>query len=236
MTQDALATRAGLWSLASAYFMLATGSLAVIGLVQPMAESWRVTPADVASLVTVFALTLAVSAPLVQILLGHLARRTLIIGGLTLMASGLAITAAAPDFTWGIVGRVLAGAGAASVGPIASALGADLVSPQRQPQALATVFFGMTFATVAGVPLTTWLGFLFGWRAVFVLLAIAAMACAGAVALLVSNRASGGRIRLRALFGTVSRASVAWAVLTGLLQMAASFASYALVALYLAER
>ncbi|MEZ5653853.1 MAG: MFS transporter [Burkholderiaceae bacterium] len=226
----------GLWSLAAAYFMLATGSLAVVGLVQPMASAWHSSPADVAMLVTVFAFTFALAAPLAQMLLGHWPRRRLIIAGLVLLAVGLAITAVAPDLTWGVLGRVLSGAGAAAVGPVASALGSDMVPPRRQPQALATVFSGMAFATVLGVPLTAWFGYLIGWRQVFAALALGALACAIAIALGVRSRAAGSRVRFHDLHNAISRASVTWGVITGFLQMAAGFATYALVAVYLREQ
>ncbi|MEZ5660703.1 MAG: hypothetical protein R3E83_20005 [Burkholderiaceae bacterium] len=42
----------------------------MIGLVQPMASDWQSTPADVAMMVTVFALTFALAAPLVQMTQG----------------------------------------------------------------------------------------------------------------------------------------------------------------------
>ncbi|MEZ5660702.1 MAG: MFS transporter [Burkholderiaceae bacterium] len=160
----------------------------------------------------------------------------MIIGGLVLLAVGLAATAAAPDIGWGVLARVMCGAGAAAIGPVASALGSDMVTPQRQPQALATVFSGMAFATVLGVPLTTWLGHWIGWRLVFLALALGALACAATVLFGVHNRATGVRVSPAAFVAAVARGSVLWALITGLLQMAAGFATYALVAVYLREQ
>ena len=56
------AARAGLASLAVSYFVLGTGSLAIVGLLDPMAVDFGVHPADVAQLVTVFAVTFAIAA------------------------------------------------------------------------------------------------------------------------------------------------------------------------------
>ena len=50
-------TFAALLSLSAAYFTLGTGSLAVIGLLPPMAADLATSPAAIANLLTVFALT-----------------------------------------------------------------------------------------------------------------------------------------------------------------------------------
>ena len=79
-------TYAALLSLAAAYFTLGMGSLAVIALVPPMAADLGTSPAAIANLLTVFALTFAFAAPLSQVLLGQLPRRTLLLGGLVVMS------------------------------------------------------------------------------------------------------------------------------------------------------
>ena len=149
-------------ALGVAYFILGTGSLAVVGLVQPMALSLDVTPAAVANLVTAFALAFAVTAPLAQVLFGRHPRRTLLLTGLAIMSLAALAGALATTYWVLLVSRVVAGAGAALVGPMASAIGAGLVPPERQGRALAIVFGGMTLAVVLAVPMAAWLGVLLG--------------------------------------------------------------------------
>jgi DHA1 family inner membrane transport protein len=79
-------TLAALLALSAAYFTLGTGSLAVIGLLPPMAAELQTSPGAIANLLTVFALTFAVAAPLSQVLLGQFPRRTLLLAGLTVMS------------------------------------------------------------------------------------------------------------------------------------------------------
>lgn len=50
---------------------------------------------------------------------------------------------------------------------IGSVVAASLVSADRQASAVALMFTGLTLANVLGVPLGTWFGQLFGWRATF---------------------------------------------------------------------
>ena len=222
-----------LFALAFAYFILGTGSLAVVGLVQSMAQALAVSPAAVANLVTVFALAFAVTAPLAQVVLGRLPRRTLLLTGLTIMSIAAAVGALASSYWLLLASRVAAGAGAALVGPMASAIGAGLVPPERQGRALAIVFGGMTLAVVLAVPLSAWLGGLIGWRAVLGILAVLGFVAMGGVALRVQDRNRGVPVDLRALLGVVTQRRAGLSVATTLLQMAAQFATYALITPYL---
>ncbi|NDG39039.1 MAG: MFS transporter, partial [Betaproteobacteria bacterium] len=142
-------TNLGLWSLSLAYFSMGTSSIAVVGLVNNMAADLGVSKPDVAVLITVFALTFALAAPLLQVAAGSLQRRTLLLGGLVVLATGCLLSAIAPSYAGVVAARVLMALGAAAVGPVASGLGAGLVPPERQGQALAVVFGGMTLTSSA---------------------------------------------------------------------------------------
>src|SRR3546814_7844472 len=75
--------------------------------------------------------------------------------------------------------RVLAALGEAAVGPVASVIGASMVSPERQGHALATVFSGMTIASVLGVPMSAWLAARWGWQPMMLIVAtFGLLACA----------------------------------------------------------
>jgi DHA1 family inner membrane transport protein len=225
-----------LLSLAAAYFTLGVGSLAVIALVQPMAADLGTSVAAIANLLTAFALAFAFSAPLAQVVLGGVRRRTLLLGGLLVMSASAALGAVLQDY-WAVFGtRVAMGIGAAVVGPTCSAIGAGLVRPEQQGRALALVFSGMTLATVIGVPLCAWLGGWLGWRAVFLLVAVVALASAAAVFAVVHDRSHGARVNLAALLQVLARRRSGLAVATTLLQMASQFATYALITPFLTER
>lgn len=229
-------TALGLWSLSMAYFVMGTSSISVVGLVNNMAGDLSVSKPDVAVLITVFALTFALAAPLLQVAAGSLARRTLLLCGLLVMATGCLLSAVAPTYGGVVAARVLMALGAAAVGPVASGLGAGLVPPDRQGHALAVVFGGMTLASVLGLPLTSWLGALLGWRWMFGGLAMLSLLTALTIALLVNDRRAAPSTNL-ASFGQVFRQrSVAWSVVMSVCHMSAQFSLFALVAPFLQER
>ena len=229
-------TFAALLSLSAAYFTLGTGSLAVIALVPSMAADLSTSPAAIANLLTAFALTFALAAPLSQVLLGHLPRRTLLLGGLVVMST--ASIAGAFAWSYGVltVTRVVMGLGAAAVGPMALAVAAGLTPPEQQGRALAVTFSGMMLATVLGIPLSAWLGELVGWRAVLLVIGVVGLGAAVSVFRLVHDTNAGGRVSLGTLLAVLARRRPGLSVATSLLQMAAQFATYALLLPYLTDR
>jgi DHA1 family inner membrane transport protein len=235
-TAGSARTTLALWSLALAYFTMGTASIAVVGLVNTMATDLGVSRPDIAALITVFAITFAIAAPLLQVAAGRLPRRSLLLAGLVVLATGCLLSALAPTYPGVVAARVLMALGAAAVGPVASGLGAGLVPVERQGQALAVVFGGMTLASVLGLPLTAWLGAQLGWRPMFGALALLGVLTALTITVLVSDRRPAPAISL-ASFGQVFRQpAAAWAVGMSVCHMSAQFALFALVAPFLQER
>ncbi|MEU9021605.1 MFS transporter [Actinomadura sp. NPDC048394] len=157
-------SRPALLALSLGYFALGTASLAVVGLSAPIGRDLHVRPATVGTLVTVFALVFALAAPAATILLGRMCRKRALLLGLGLLALGGVAAAVAPGYPALCAARVLAGLGAAVFGPAASAAGSAIVPADQRARALATVFAGMTAASVLGVPLASSAGDALGWR------------------------------------------------------------------------
>jgi DHA1 family inner membrane transport protein len=94
----------------------------------------------------------------------------------------------------------------------------------------------MTLASVLGLPLTSWLGVLLGWRLMFGALALLGLGTALTIGLLVRDRQPAPAISL-ASFGQVFRQpAAAWAVAMSVCHMSAQFSLFALVAPFLQER
>ncbi len=91
-------------------------------------------------------------------------------------------------------------------------------------------------ATVLGIPLSAWLGGLVGWRAVLLVIGLVGLGAAVAVFRRVHDTNAGGRVSLGTLFAVLARRRPGLSVATTLLQMAAQFATYALLLPYLTDR
>ncbi len=228
-------TLGALLALSAAYFTLGTASLAVIGLLPSMVAELQTSAGAIANLLTVFALTFAFAAPLSQMLLGQLPRRTLLLAGLTVMSLASIAGALAWSYSFLFATRLVMGVGAAMVGPMALAVAAGLTPPEQQGRALAITFSGMMLATVLGVPASAWLGEVVGWRVVLLAIGLIGLGAAVAVFRLVHDRNAGGRVRLGTLLSAIAHRRSGLSVATTLLQMAAQFATYVLLLPYLAD-
>ncbi|MEO1193761.1 MAG: MFS transporter [Pseudomonadota bacterium] len=222
--------------LSTGFFVLGVAALSVIALSEAMAAGLEVSVAEIALLVTVYALTYALAAPGLQVVFKGLSPKRLIVSGLLVMTAGAALAALAPGYGLVLVGRVVMALGAGLVGPLSLATGGTMVPPSQQGRALATVFSGMTLATVVGLPALAWLGLLVGWREATGLIGLAALLAAGLVWRLVPEPKSWQAASLALLISALRQPKITWAVLVTFLQMSGQFATYAVIAAFLAER
>lgn len=221
-------------ALATSFFVLGVSVLSVIALAAPITADLEIESQQIAYLITLFALTYAVAAPSVQIVFRRVPLKRLILAGLVLIALGAAIGASAPGFWLLAVSRLIMGFGASMVGPISLAIGSGMVAPGQQGRGLAAVFSGMTLSSVAGMPLSAWLGAEVGWREATLLLGGLALLAALAIWRLVPQQEARDGPTAAQLFAILRQPRIMSAVLVTFLQMASQFATYALVGPFLA--
>ncbi|QUN65202.1 MFS transporter [Pseudomonas sp. JS425] len=193
MSIDPPTTRA-LRILSVAYFVQAVGALSVIGSLEPIGREWHLDNTASAYLMTVFGVTFALAAPLLQVFLGHVRRQRQVLLGLCSFGLGALLFAAAPNYTVLIIARVVMGLGAAFIGPVLAALGSSLVSSERQGSAIAMVLLGLSVAGLVGIPLSSWVAYQVGVRSLFIGIGVTAWITALLIAWQVPNRTEGQRV------------------------------------------
>jgi DHA1 family inner membrane transport protein len=77
------------------------------------------------------------------------------------------LSALASNYSILMTGRILSSLTHGTLFGIGSVVAARLVRPDRQASAIAMMFVGVTLANILGVPLGTFIGQHFGWRATF---------------------------------------------------------------------
>ncbi len=153
-------------------FLMGTDLFVVSPLLPFISEEYKINSATTGWMVTVFAVTYALSAPFFGWISDRKGRRRFIIFGLLLFAISNALTAFAPSFLWLIVSRILAGLSVASVTPMIYAIIGDIAPSNRRGTWLSIVVSGHLTALWAGAPFGTLLELILGWRSVFVVMAI----------------------------------------------------------------
>ncbi|GAA2062030.1 MFS transporter [Streptomyces albiaxialis] len=144
--------------LALGTFAVGTDSMVMAGILGRVARDLDVGVPAAGQMVTVFALSYAVLAPVLATLSARWPRRRALLAGMAVFTVANALSALAPDYAFLLATRVLAAAGAALYTPTATAAATLLVPPERRGSAVATVYGGMTVATALGVPLGTYVG------------------------------------------------------------------------------
>jgi predicted MFS family arabinose efflux permease len=168
-----------LW-LAVAAFAIGTEAFVIAGLLPVIASDLQISLAATGQLVTAYALTYAVGSPILAVTFNNLDRRTVLTLALCCFIAGNLLAVVAASFAMLLVSRMLMALGAGLCMPTALAVAVAIASPERRGRAIALVTSGMTIATVLGVPLGTWIGNHYGWRATFILVAgLGAVALAG---------------------------------------------------------
>ena len=215
-----------IYILAFAAFAVGTEAHVFTGVLETLAEDLKIDLGAAGWLAASFAITYAIAAPFMASFVAALDRKRVLVGAL--FALGLVNIAGAvmPSFETLLMTRVLCGLIAPLVTPIASAVAAGLVEPERRGRALSIVLAGITLAFVLGIPLGSVVGSAFGWRATFAFSGLLALAACVAIALILPSHPSQDRAGLANL-----RIALDWPVLSNLIfNTSAFFATFSIVA------
>lgn len=222
--------RRALRALSIAYFVQATGALSVAGSLPAISAAWQLTDAQSARLLSVFGLTFALAAPLVQVLFGHLRRRRLVLTGIALFSLGAFAFVLSPGYNALLASRILMGAGAGFIGPVLVALGSELVHEQQRGRAIGMVLLGVSMASLAGIPLAAWVASLWGAKALFVLVGLLSLLSGLNILLTVPDDSAGTRIRLREMAGVLTDGKYLTAFLVVFFITSGVYSFYAFIA------
>ena len=156
-----------LLALALSAFAIGTTEFVIVGLLPTIANDLGVTLPSAGLLVSLYAMGVAIGAPVLTALTGRWNRRLVLLSVMGLFTVGNLLAWQAPGYGSLIMARILTGLAHGVFFAIGSTIATSLVSKDKEAGAIALMFTGLTVALVTGVPLGTWIGQHFGWRATF---------------------------------------------------------------------
>ncbi|GFD93912.1 chloramphenicol resistance protein [Alteromonas sp. KUL156] len=171
---------AALWALTISAFGIGTTEFVIVGLLPTVANDLNTSISSAGLLVSLYAVGVAIGAPVLTALTSQIARKRLLIAIMLLFIIGNGLAAIAPSFILLILARILTGFAHGVFFSIGSTIAASLVPEDKRASAISIMFAGLTVAIVTGVPLGTYIGQNFGWRATFI--GVAILGIIGAVA------------------------------------------------------
>ncbi|GAA2780638.1 MFS transporter [Saccharopolyspora taberi] len=219
--------RWGVPTLAFGTFAVGTCEFVLAGVLGPVSTSLEVTLAAAGQVVTAFALTCAVLAPVLATATASWPRRRVLALAVLTYLLGVVGTALAPSFAAVLVAQVIAAAGAGLFVPTAAVTAAALVPAERSGRAIAVVTTGFTAATALGAPIGTALGGLLGWRAtMWFVAALAVLGLAGLFALIPRHVATPAPVPLAQRLAPLRSRRVLAVLTTTLLAFTAVYIPY----------
>ena len=153
--------------ISGAMFVVVTSEFLPTGLLPEMADELGVSLSQIGLLVTIFAVTVVVTAVPLTSLTTRFPRKPLMIGLLGVFSVAMVLGAVAPNYELLVVSRILAGSAHGLFWSVTAPYASRMVPREKLARAITVTAAGVTAAFVFGVPLGTALGHAVGWRLAF---------------------------------------------------------------------
>jgi MFS transporter, DHA1 family, inner membrane transport protein len=226
-------------ALALGGFAIGSTEFVALGLLPDIArellpEAWARSNADAVAqagvMVSAYAAGVVVGAPTIAAFGARLPRKTLLLGLLVAFVVATAATAVLPGFVPVVIARFVAGLPHGAYFGVATLAAADLLGPGARGRAAAFVLLGLTTANVVGVPAITALGQAAGWRAAYLVVAVAFALTFVAVLVAVPRAPGDPTATVRGELRAFARGQVWLAIALGSIGFGGLFAAYTYIA------
>jgi predicted MFS family arabinose efflux permease len=178
---------AALIALSFATFAFVTTEILPSGLLTLMAPDLGRSTAQIGLLVTGYALVVVVASVPLAHATRRVPRRFLLAGTLAVAAAALLWSALAPSYGQLLAARLVTALAQALFWSVVAAAATGVFPPYERGRMVSRLMVGNAVAPVLGVPFGTWLGYLAGWRAAFLVMSGVCLLVGVAVAALVAT-------------------------------------------------
>ncbi|NGO72652.1 MFS transporter [Streptomyces boncukensis] len=158
---------AAIYVLALGIFSMVTSEFVVAGLMPQIADGLDVSIPQVGYLITAFAAAMALGGPFLTAALLRLPPRRALAVLFAVFLAGNVLAATAPTYGVMFTARLVTGTASAAFLGLAVSLSMRLVDPGLRGRAASVALNGLMMGTLLGLPLSTFIGERFGWRAAF---------------------------------------------------------------------
>jgi len=159
-------------SLTVGAFAIGMTEFVIMGILPNVAVDLNVSIAMAGQLITMYALGVAVGAPILTILTHKIPQKKLLLLLMGLFIFGNGISVFAPNYAVLMGARMLTALTHGTFFGVGAVIASGLVRPDKRAGAVSIMMAGLTIANIIGVPLGTFIGQQMGWRASFGAIAI----------------------------------------------------------------
>ncbi|MEV6520785.1 MFS transporter [Longispora sp. NPDC051575] len=223
-----------LYTLFLAMFVMVSGELLVVGVLDRIAADLHITIPAAGTLVTAYALGLALGGPILTALTIKLEKKFVLLGTLALFAASNVAMLLTTNYGVFLGVRFFIGALAGLFIAVGFTAAVSVVPPERMGKAIGIVISGVAMAGALGVPLGTLVAPAIGWKGSFLAIAIVAVVVlVGAAALIPSVPSMGGGLGHQAKYAFAPR--VLAVLFLNFIVFATAFAAWTYIVPFLQE-
>lgn len=155
------------FTLVAMSFMLGMSEFIVVGILPDIARGLSVSEVAVGNLVSIFAFVYAPATPIGSALSGRFPRFPTHMALIVVFILGNVLCAVATNFAFLVVARMVIALVSGTLVAMSMTYSGEVTDPEHRTKFIAWVFSGFSLASVAGVPVGTWLAGVCGWRWTF---------------------------------------------------------------------
>ncbi|MEA5141689.1 MFS transporter [Arcicella rigui] len=153
-------------------FFTGTSEFVIVGVLDEISKSANITISQAGQLIAVFAITSAIGTPISIFYLRALNQQKIIMLALLLIIIGSVLLSIAPNYSLMILSRIIMALGVGLFNVQCFLVATKLVSPEKRASAIGTVTIGFNAALILGLPMGRIITAMFGWKAIFWILAL----------------------------------------------------------------
>lgn len=201
--------------------------LIIGGILPTVANDLNITLSSAGQLITVFALVYAITGPVLLVLTSKIERKKLYLIALLIFFIGNIMTYFSPNFTFMMIARILTAMSTALIVVLSLTIAAKIVAPAHRAKALGLIYMGISSSLVMGVPLGIVISDIFGWRVIFLGIAILSIGSFILISIFLERVPGGNAIPLSQQIKAVASLKIGSAHLATMFLLAGHYTLYA---------
>ncbi|AOV07970.1 MFS transporter [Sporosarcina ureilytica] len=207
--------------------------LVVGGILPTIAKDLNISIGTAGQLITVYALVYAVAGPVLLVLTSKMERKKVFLVSLLVFIAGNIMTYFSSNITSFMIARVVIAMSTALIVVLSLTIATKVVKPSQQARAVGLVYMGISSSLVLGVPLGILISDAFGWRVIFLIIAVLAAGSFILISIFLGKMPGGDAIPLKVQLKAVASLKLGSAQLATMFLLAGHYTLYAYFTPYL---
>lgn len=166
-----------IYLLAFMSFLVGTSQFIIVGVLDQIATSLSISLAKAGQLVSVYALSSAIGAPMIMMATAKMSQKAQMMLSLVIFSIGIFAMLVFQSYLIIVISRLIVGAGAGVFVVIAYGTSAKLAEKGKQGAAISSIAMGFSLALVLGIPLGRLIAAYSNWQTIFWIIGILSLVC-----------------------------------------------------------